>query len=127
MQAFDLSPFAAGPRPDAQGLPSPTDPGGPSEQGAGQGSRPLDRPTARLHGSALSAAALRATIRSLIEAESPRAPLSDVAITRLLAEQGLVIARRTVTKYRQQMRIDPVERRRLPAARAVGFHATSLR
>lgn len=79
------------------------------------------------HGGAPPAAALRATIKTLIEAESPRAPLSDVSITRLLAEQGLVIARRTVTKYRQQLRIDPVDRRRLPAARAVGFHSTSLR
>ena len=47
-----------------------------------------------------------------IAAETPARPLSDGEITRQLAAQGLVVARRTVTKYRQLLRIDPVEKRR---------------
>ncbi|MDB5827009.1 MAG: polymerase, sigma 54 subunit, RpoN, partial [Variovorax sp.] len=39
-------------------------------------------------------------------------PLSDAELTRLLAQQGFSIARRTVTKYRQGLGVDPVERRR---------------
>jgi RNA polymerase sigma-54 factor len=48
----------------------------------------------------------------MIEAERPTAPLSDAEIARQLAQQGLVVARRTVTKYRQILRIEAVERRR---------------
>lgn len=64
-------------------------------------SRPL--PTAR--GGDCSGAAVRAALRELIAAESPAAPLSDGELARALAAQGLMIARRTVTKYRQQLRI----------------------
>lgn len=63
-------------------------------------------------GGACSATAIRGLIKEMIEGESAREPLSDAAIARDLARQGLVVARRTVTKYRQQMRIDAVERRR---------------
>jgi len=55
---------------------------------------------------------LRGLIEELIQAEAPTAPLSDAAITRQLAEQGLNAARRTVTKYRQHLRIAAVEKRR---------------
>jgi RNA polymerase sigma-54 factor len=48
----------------------------------------------------------------MIGAEQPASPLSDAEITRQLAAQGLVVARRTVTKYRQLLRIEPAERRR---------------
>ena len=44
--------------------------------------------------------------------ESPGQPLSDVEIARQLDSQGLKVARRTVTKYRQLLRIEPAERRR---------------
>ncbi|HSU21303.1 MAG TPA: hypothetical protein VLK60_05360, partial [Variovorax sp.] len=46
------------------------------------------------------------------EAERPHTPLSDAALARELAQQGFLIARRTVTKYRQGLNIEPVERRR---------------
>ena len=52
----------------------------------------------------------------MIEAENPTEPLSDAQIARLLVRQGLKVARRTVTKYRQLLRIDPIERRRGRAA-----------
>lgn len=64
------------------------------------------------NGSACSGTAIRGLIKDIIEAEKPVAPLSDADITRLLARQGLVVARRTVTKYRQMLKIDAVERRR---------------
>jgi RNA polymerase sigma-54 factor len=49
----------------------------------------------------------------MIAEEDPHMPLSDAQIAQLLAQQGLVVARRTVTKYRQSLRIDPVDRRRV--------------
>ena len=64
------------------------------------------------NGSACSGTAIRGLIKDLIEAERPEAPLSDAEITRQLAQQGLMVARRTVTKYRQLLRIAAVERRR---------------
>jgi RNA polymerase sigma-54 factor len=63
-------------------------------------------------GSACSGTAIRGLIQTMIEAEKPEAPLSDAEITRQLAQQGLVVARRTVTKYRQLLHIEAVERRR---------------
>lgn len=66
-------------------------------------------------GGAFSATAIRGLIKEMIAAEKPSAPLSDAEIARRLAAQGLVLARRTVTKYRQVLRIEPVERRRRSA------------
>lgn len=64
------------------------------------------------NGSACSGTAIRGLIKDIIEAESADAPLSDAEITRQLAQQGLVVARRTVTKYRQMLKIEAVDRRR---------------
>jgi len=60
--------------------------------------------------------AVKELIRQIVAAESPAAPLSDVQLTEQLARQGCRIARRTVTKYRQALKIEPAERRRAPAA-----------
>jgi RNA polymerase sigma-54 factor len=64
------------------------------------------------NGSACSGKAIRGLLKDLIDAEAPQAPLTDAEITRQLAQQGLMVARRTVTKYRQLLRIEPVGRRR---------------
>jgi RNA polymerase sigma-54 factor len=64
------------------------------------------------NGSACSGTAIRGLIKDIIEAEPQDAPLSDAEITRQLGGQGLVVARRTVTKYRQMLKIDAVDRRR---------------
>lgn len=64
------------------------------------------------NGSACSGTAIRGLIKDIIGAEDCCAPLSDADITRQLAQQGLVVARRTVTKYRQMLQIEAVERRR---------------
>ncbi len=66
-------------------------------------------------GSACSGTAIRGLIEDMIEAEAAHAPLSDAEIARQLARQGLTVARRTVTKYRQLLRIESVERRRRQA------------
>jgi RNA polymerase sigma-54 factor len=63
-------------------------------------------------GGEFSGTAIRGLIKDMIDAESPGAPLSDAEIARQLAQQGLVVARRTVTKYRQALHIEAVERRR---------------
>ena len=68
------------------------------------------------NGSACSGTAIRGLIKDIIEAENPDHPLSDAEITRQLGQQGLVVARRTVTKYRQMLRIEAVDRRRRHAA-----------
>lgn len=56
-------------------------------------------------GGAASSTALRALIKQLIEAEDSKKPLSDNRIAELLGEQGFVIARRTVAKYRESLKI----------------------
>jgi len=63
-------------------------------------------------GGAASSTAIRALIRQLIEAENGRRPLSDSRIAELLADQGFVVARRTVAKYRESLRIASVAQRR---------------
>ena len=54
-------------------------------------------------------ASLRAkdTLRELIAAEDPKHPLSDEELAALLSDRGLVVARRTVAKYRESLRILP--------------------
>jgi RNA polymerase sigma-54 factor len=70
-------------------------------------------------GHACSARAVRALIRQIIVAEDPRQPLSDVKLARLLGEKGIVVARRTVSKYRDAMHLPSVEVRRLSSASAL--------
>ncbi|QXL85295.1 RNA polymerase factor sigma-54 [Comamonas sp. NLF-1-9] len=72
----------------------------------------FSRPMISASGKACSATAIRELIGDIIAGESPAQPLSDGDITRQLAAQGLLVARRTVTKYRQLLRIEPVARRR---------------
>jgi len=64
------------------------------------------------NGGAASATAVRAVMKELIASEDPRAPLSDAELARLLAQQGLRVARRTITKYRALMRMPSVDVRR---------------
>lgn len=56
-------------------------------------------------GSDQSSTSVRAKIRKLIGSENPAKPLSDSKIARLLAEDGISVARRTVAKYREAMKI----------------------
>jgi len=71
---------------------------------------------AAVDGSEQSSTAIRAKIRRLIGAENPQKPLSDSKIVTLLKNEGIKIARRTVAKYREALKISPSsERRQRPA------------
>ena len=63
-------------------------------------------------GGACSATAIRALIRQLVAAEDRRSPLSDARIAELLGQQGIVVARRTIAKYRVSLNIPPVSQRK---------------
>ena len=63
-------------------------------------------------GGACSATAIRALIRQLVGAENSRKPLSDSQISGILGQQGIVVARRTVAKYRESLQILPVNLRK---------------
>jgi RNA polymerase sigma-54 factor len=64
-------------------------------------------------GGAASSTAIRALIKQLIGAEDPKNPLSDSRLAELLGEQGIVVARRTVAKYREALKIAPVAMRKV--------------
>ncbi len=63
-------------------------------------------------GGAASSTAIRALIKQLISAEDCRKPLSDSRISDILAQQGIVVARRTVAKYREALQIHPASQRK---------------
>ena len=64
-------------------------------------------------GANLSAEAVRARIKALIDAESPKKILSDDKLVDILRAEGIDIARRTVAKYREALRLpSSVQRRR---------------
>ncbi len=56
-------------------------------------------------GGACSATAIRALIKQLVQEENPRKPLSDNKISTILEQQGIVVARRTIAKYRESLQI----------------------
>jgi RNA polymerase sigma-54 factor len=58
-------------------------------------------------GEAISSVTVKDKIRKMIENEDPAHPLSDSRIAELLGSQGLPLARRTVAKYREELRIPP--------------------
>ena len=59
-----------------------------------------------------SSTAVRALIRQMVAAEDPKAPLSDSTLSQMLEEQGIQVARRTVAKYREALRIAPANVRK---------------
>jgi len=63
-------------------------------------------------GGACSATAIRALIKQLVGAEDAKKPLSDSQISELLGQQGIVVARRTIAKYRESLNIPPVKLRK---------------
>ena len=63
-------------------------------------------------GGAASSTAIRALIRQLVAAEDSKAPLTDARVSQILGEQGIVVARRTVAKYRESLQIPPVNLRK---------------
>ena len=63
-------------------------------------------------GGAASSTAIRALIKQLVAAEDTKAPLSDARISQILGEQGIVVARRTIAKYREALQIPAVNQRK---------------
>lgn len=63
-------------------------------------------------GGECSSTAIRALIKKLVAAEMPSKPLSDSKIAQLLADQGIMVARRTIAKYRESLMIPPSNQRK---------------
>ncbi|WP_058911079.1 RNA polymerase factor sigma-54 [Entomohabitans teleogrylli] len=63
-------------------------------------------------GGEASSTAIRALVKKLIAAENPAKPLSDSKLTAMLSDQGIIVARRTVAKYRESLSIPPSNQRK---------------
>lgn len=63
-------------------------------------------------GGEASSTAIRALVKKLIAAENPVKPLSDNKLATLLSDQGIIVARRTVAKYRESLSIPPSNQRK---------------
>jgi len=66
----------------------------------------------RIGGESMAAESIKTMVRKMIQNEDKKSPLSDNAISLKLAEEDIKIARRTVAKYREQLKILPVKHRR---------------
>ena len=63
----------------------------------------------------LSLVSLKRMVKKMIEVEDPVRPLTDEQITHRLNEAGIRVTRRTVAKYREDMRIPSTHQRRVKA------------
>ncbi|SNR60706.1 RNA polymerase, sigma 54 subunit, RpoN/SigL [Methylobacillus rhizosphaerae] len=63
-------------------------------------------------GGACSATAIRALIKQMVSEENPKKPLSDNQIADILGKQGIVVARRTIAKYRESLQISAANQRK---------------
>ena len=63
-------------------------------------------------GGTCSSTAIRELIKQLVGAEDARKPLTDSRMSEILAQQGIVVARRTIAKYREALHIPPVNLRK---------------
>jgi RNA polymerase sigma-54 factor len=66
----------------------------------------------RVQGEAIASASVQDKIRQIIESENPKKPYSDDKISKLLKESNICIARRTVAKYREMMKVLPSNKRK---------------
>lgn len=66
------------------------------------------------HGESVSSVTIKQKIRRMIELEDSQAPLSDSKIVIALGEEGLILARRTIAKYREELKIPTSTQRRVP-------------
>jgi RNA polymerase sigma-54 factor len=66
----------------------------------------------RIHGEAIASASVQDKIRQIIESENPKKPYSDSKISEMLKEANIDIARRTVAKYREMMKVLPSSKRK---------------
>ena len=66
----------------------------------------------RVQGEAVASASVQEKIRQIIESENPKKPYSDDKISKILKESNISIARRTVAKYREMMKVLPSNKRK---------------
>jgi RNA polymerase sigma-54 factor len=65
------------------------------------------------YGENVSSVTIKQRIRKIIEAEDPKRPLSDSKIMQMLQREGLVLARRTIAKYREELKIPTSSQRKV--------------
>jgi RNA polymerase sigma-54 factor len=65
------------------------------------------------YGEAVSSVTIKQRIRKIIEQEDPRKPLSDSKIVNILQREGLELARRTIAKYREELKIPTSNQRKV--------------
>jgi RNA polymerase sigma-54 factor len=65
------------------------------------------------YGEAVSSVTIKQRIRKIIEQEDPRKPLSDSKIVSILQREGLELARRTIAKYREELKIPTSNQRKV--------------
>jgi RNA polymerase sigma-54 factor len=68
---------------------------------------------ASAYGDHVSSVTIKQRIRKIIEGEDPKRPLSDSKIMQLLQQEGLVLARRTIAKYREELKIPTSNQRKV--------------
>jgi len=66
-----------------------------------------------LQGADVSSLKVKERLKVLVDAEDPKSPLSDQRLADILKREGILLARRTVAKYREELRIPPSGRRRV--------------
>jgi RNA polymerase sigma-54 factor len=64
-------------------------------------------------GESVSSVTIKQRIKKIIEGEDPRRPLSDSKIMNMLQKEGLVLARRTIAKYREELKIQTSNQRKV--------------
>jgi RNA polymerase sigma-54 factor len=67
---------------------------------------------ASTYGENVSSVTIKQKIKKIVEEENPKKPLSDSKIVKILEREGLVLARRTIAKYREELRIPPSNQRK---------------
>ena len=67
---------------------------------------------ASIGGDHVSSVTIKQRIKKIVEEENPKKPLSDSKIVKILEDEGLVLARRTIAKYREELRIPPSNQRK---------------
>lgn len=65
------------------------------------------------HGENVSSVTIKQRIKKIVTAEDPRRPLSDSKIMSILQKEGLVLARRTIAKYREELKIPTSNQRKV--------------
>jgi RNA polymerase sigma-54 factor len=65
------------------------------------------------YGDSVSSVTIKQRIRKIIEAEDQRKPLSDSKIVSILQREGLILARRTIAKYREELKIPTSNQRKV--------------